>query len=401
MTIFRYRAITADGRVAHGQIDAHNPADLEMRLQRMGLDLIRGEPTGSHERSRVGGRVPRRELIAFCVHLEQLLRAGVPIVEGLAELRDSIGHPRLRATIAGVIESIAGGDPLSTAMGRQPRAFDPVFVSLIRAGECGGRLPDVLRHLTESLKLADELAAHTRTLLIYPCFVGGIVLAATIFLLVYLVPQLKPFLRNLGHDLPTQTRLLFFVADTLAAHWHLALLLALAATIAAAVALRASPAAQRAVDGLKLRLPLLGTILHKIILSRFADIFALLYAAGIPVLDALRTTREVVGNRQVAAGLARVERLIADGHGVTQAFASSGLFPPLVIRMLRVGEGSGALDQALANVSYFYNRDVREAVGRAQAMLEPLLTVLLGGILGWIMLSVLGPVYDAIGRVRI
>ena len=164
--------------------------------------------------------------------------------------------------------------------------------------------------------------------------------------------------------------------------------------------LRTNPVARVRFDGIKLKLPLIGDILRKIILSRFANTFALLYAAGIPILDSIRTTQDVVGNLVVRQGLERVEQLIGEGQNVTAAFHSIGLFPPLVIRMLRVGESTGALDNALMNVSYFYNRDVKESVEKVQQMIEPMLTVVLGCLLGWIMISVLGPVYDVISKVK-
>lgn len=400
MASFRYKAVSADGQTVRGRIDAHNLIDLEMRLQQMQLDLVRGQAldAGSHFGRR---RVPRRELITFCFHLEQLLRAGVPIIDGLTDLRDSSEHPRFREIVAGVIESVAGGETLSGAMGHYPQAFDRVFVSLIRAGESAGRLPEVLRDITAALKWEDELASHTRKILAYPAFVGSIVVAATAFLMAYMVPQLKQFVHSMGQELPAQTRLLFFVSDALVAYWQLVLLLPATVAIAGALALRSNPAARLRFDGGKLRLPLVGAILRKIILSRLANTFALLYASGIPIVDAIRTTRDVVGNRAIEEGLRRVEYLIGEGQNLSQSFQATGLFPPLVVRMLRVGEGSGALDAALVNVGYFYNRDVKESAEQLHAVIEPLLTVLLGTFLGWIMLSVLGPVYDVIGRTRI
>ena len=164
--------------------------------------------------------------------------------------------------------------------------------------------------------------------------------------------------------------------------------------------LHTNPLARVRFDGIKLKFPLVGDILRKIILSRFANTFALLYASGIPILDSIRTTQDVVGNLVVRQGLERVEQLIGEGQNVTAAFHSIGFFPPLVIRMLRVGESTGRLDDALMNVSYFYNRDVKESVEKVQQLIEPMLTVLLGSLLGWIMLSVLGPVYDVISKIK-
>ena len=399
MSLYTYKAVAPDGRTVLGRIDALNLVDLEMRLRRMELDLVTGEPISNRNLFATGG-VPRREIIHFCFHLELLVRANVPILEGLSDLRDSLEHPRFREVVSGLVESIEGGQTLSQAMDEQKKVFSKVFVSLIRAGEATGRLPEILQSLTESLKWEDELASQTKKLIMYPAFVGTIVLSATFFLMVYMVPQLKQFVKNMGQVLPLQTQVLFFVSDLLVAYWYVALLLPVLVVIGVKIMLHTNPLARLRFDGLKLKLPFIGDILRKIILSRFANTFALLYASGIPILESIRTTQDVVGNLVVRQGLERVEQLIGEGQNVTAAFHSIGFFPPLVIRMLRVGESTGALDDALINVSYFYNRDVRESVERVQQLIEPMLTVILGLLLGWIMLSVLGPVYDVISKIK-
>ena len=399
MALYTYKAISADGRRLLGRIDALNLVDLELRLKRMELDLISGEPVSN--RTLCGGSgVPRRELIHCCFHLELLVRAGGPLLEGLADLRDSLENPRFREVVAGLIEAIEGGQKLSQAMAAQPTVFDKVFVSLIGAGEDSGRLPEILQNLTESLKWQDELASQTKKLLLYPTFVGSVVIAATGFLMVYMVPQLKQFVKNMGQALPPHTQALFFVSDALVAYWYVILLTLLAFAVGVRIALHVNPLARLRFDRIKLGLPFVGDILRKIILARFANTFSLLYASGIPILESIRTTQGVVGNLVVRRGLERVEELIGEGQNVTAAFHSIGFFPPLVTRMLRVGENTGALDTALANVSYFYNRDVKESVEKVQQLVEPMLTVLLGLLLGWIMLSVLGPVYDVISKLK-
>ena len=396
---FDYKAVSPEGRMQHGRLEATNAVDLEMRLKRMHLDLVSGQP--SKDRKFYGGRrLPRPELINFCFHLEQLTRAGVPIIEGLADLRDSIEHPHFRAVIAGLIENIEGGQTVSQAMGAYPEVFRQVFVNLIRAGESSGQLPEILASLNESLKWEDELAAHTQKLLIYPAFVASIVLGATVFLMIYMVPQLKLFVKNMGHSLPLPTRLLFFISDLLVAYWPIFLLAPILATLGGLWTLRNNPRARLRLDEIKLRLPVLGPILKKIILSRFANTFALLYAAGTPILESIQNTQQIVGNRAIQQALHSVEQAIREGRSVAAAFADAGLFPPLVIRMLRIGETTGGLDKALLNISYFYTRDIKDAVGKAQAMIEPLLTLFMGALLGWIMLAVIGPIYDVISTIK-
>lgn len=399
MALYAYKAVNPDGRIVLGRIDALNLVDLEMRLRRMELDLVNGEPL-ANKGPFGGSRVPRRELIHFCFHLQQLGRAGVPIIDALSDLRDSLEHPRFREVVASLIEGIEGGQTLSQAMAGHRRVFDSVFVSLIRAGEATGRLPEVLHSLNESLKWQDELASQTRKMVAYPIFVGSIVIAASCFLLIYMVPQLKLFVTNLGQVLPLPTQILFLVSDFMVHWWYLLLIAPFVAAVAVRLVLHDNPLARLRFDAVKLRIPLLGGILRKIVLARFANTFALLYASGIPIIESIRTTQGVVGNLTIRRGLERVEQLIGEGQNVTTAFHTTGFFPPLVIRMLRVGENTGALDEALLNVAYFYTRDVRESVQKAQQLTEPILTVVMGGLLGWIMLSVLGPVYDVISKIR-
>ena len=400
MALFTYKAIDARGKAALGQIEALNLVDLEMRLKRMGLDLVSGLPTRRGGRLLRAGSIKRPELINFCFHLEQLSGAGVPLVESLADLRDSVENARFREVLSGVIESIQGGAPLSQALAETPDVFSPIFCSLVRAGESTGRLSEVLLSLTETLKWEDELAAQTKKLIMYPAFVGSIVLIVTLFLMIYLVPQMVGFIKNMGQQIPLQTRLLIAVSAFFVQFWWAVIGLPIAAFFALRFAARVNPLVHYQADRAKLHLPLLGPILRKIIMSRFASTFALMYSSGITILDAIRSSEETAGNAVIQEGLRMAGQEIAEGKAVTTAFQDVGLFPPLVIRMLRVGETTGALDKALLNVSYFYNREVRESIGKIQVMIEPALTVVLGAILGWVMLSVLGPVYDTISTMK-
>jgi type IV pilus assembly protein PilC len=399
MALYSYKAIDARGKSLMGQIEAINLIDLELRLQRMGLDLIVGGPA-SRRSSMFKGAIGRPELINFCFHLEQLTSAGVAILEALTDLRDSVENPRFREVISGLIESIQGGQGLSAAMGDYKDVFPKVFASLIRAGEETGRMSQVLKSLAENLKWEDELIAQTKKLMMYPAFVGTIVLSVTMFLMIYLVPQMLGFIKSTGQAIPLQTRVLIHVSDFFIGYWWAVLLAPAIAFAGIKLALTRSPAFRYQFDSFKLRLPLLGPIQRKIILSRFASIFAMMYSSGITILDCIKTSEEIAGNLVIREGLARAGQQIAEGKNVSTAFQDVGLFPPLVVRMLRVGESTGKLDNALLNVSYFYNRDVKEAIGKVEVMIEPAMTVILGALLGWVMLSVLGPIYDSISKIK-
>ena len=397
--LYAYKAVNPLGRSISGQMEAANLIDLEMRLKRIDLDFINGGPI------KQGGmlqsaKVPRRELINFCFHLEQLTRAGVPILEGLTDLRDSLTHPQFKEVIAGMIESIEGGKTLSQAMLEHPRTFDDVFISLVRAGEDTGNLPGVLQSLVDSLKWQDELASQTKKLIMYPAFLGVVVVGVTFFMMIYLVPKMAGFIKNMGQQLPMQTKVLMATSDFFVNYWYVIIIVPIVVAVFLGIAVRSNSVARYRFDAFKLAIPYIGEILRKIILSRFASVFAMLYASGISIIDSIQTTENVVGNVVIRDGLKRAGQMIADGQNVTAAFENIHLFPPLVIRMLRVGENTGGLDKALINVGYFYNRDVKESIERVQTMIEPAMTMIVGLILGWVMIAVLGPIYDIIAKLK-
>jgi len=221
-----------------------------------------------------------------------------------------------------------------------------------------------------------------------------------LFLLIYLGPQVTGLLKTMGIALPAQTKALIFASSFVIAYWPLVFGVPLALGVVVVVAIQRSPKAAYLWDYTKLRLPLTGPILQKIILARFANFFALMYQSGITVLDALKTSEDIADNRVIADGLMRAGQQINAGESLTETFQNLGIFPPLVIRMLRVGEQTGAIDVALRNVNYFYTRDVRESVDKALKLLEPALTLGLGVVLAFILWSVLSPVYDMLGKFK-
>jgi type IV pilus assembly protein PilC len=399
MSLYSYRAIDELGKTHRGLQDAANQVDLEMRLKRSGLDLIDAKvDTGT---SMARGKIKRPELITFFFNLEQLTRAGVPLLECLGDLRDTMNDPRFREIIASLVESIEGGKKLSEAMAQHPDAFDKIFVSLTHAGEASGRLQEVFEHITESIKWQDEMASNTKTILMYPAFVGTAVVAITFFLMIYLVPQLVSFIVGMGQEIPLQTRILIATSHFFVDYWYVLITAPIVLVIAGKLLVTASPEMRLRFDGFKLKMWVIGPILRKIILARFANTFAMMYGSGISILDCIANSRDVVNNQAVAKSLDDVMVEIESGKNLTQSFQNTGMFPPLVVRMLKVGEATGSLDKALLNVSYFYDRDVKSSIKKVQVLIEPTMTIVLGALLGWVMLSVLSPIYDLIGKMKI
>jgi len=401
MPSYEYKAIDKSGRPARGGLDAVNEVDLELRLRRMGLDLITFKQVERHASAFAGGgAITRQDLINFCFDLEQMIRSGIPMIDGLRDMRDTLESSRFRDVLSVMTEDMEGGKVLSACLAAHPQVFDSVFVSLIRAGEQTGQLPEVFKNLAENLKWLDELISETRRLMIYPIITLVVVLGVLVALLIFLVPQIAQLFKTMGLTLPAQTKALIAVSNFMTQYWYVVFGVPVLLFVAFTLAIQRSSRVSYMWDYAKLRLPLIGATLQKIIMSRFANVFALMYRSGITVLDAIKTCEDVVNNKVISDGLVRAGQQIAAGESLTETFQNLGMFPPLVIRMLRVGESTGALDSALMNITYFYNRDVKDSVDKAQKALGPAMTLVLGGMIAFVIWAVLGPVYDILGKLK-
>ena len=400
MPLFKYAAVNDSGHLAKGELDATNDADLELRLERMGLTLIQYTEKNPRARLSFGKSISRKDIINFCFDMEQLSRSGVPLLQGLMDIRDSTENPRLREMIGSAVNDIEGGKLLSESLASYPQVFDEVFVSLIRAGEESGTLPDIFRSLTSSLKWQDELVAKTKKILFYPVMVSVVVGGVTIFLMSYLVPKLKDFIFDMGGDLPGYSLALFATSDFIADYWYWLLFSVFLAWASLMIALQLSRELRYYYDLFKIRVWILGPLLEKLILARLMDLFAIMYRAGLPILDIIEIARGATGNLVINGALERAGENISQGNSISAAFTRAGIFPPLVNRMIRVGETTGELDKSLVNVSYFFNREAEDRIDRLQAMLGPVVILILGGIMAWIMMSVIFPIYDLMGQIQ-
>jgi type IV pilus assembly protein PilC len=398
MPIFRYRAISDDGKVITGEMEALNDFDLGSQLKNTGQELIKATVLKNVERP--ARKMPRRELINFLFQLEMLLRAGVPILEVLADLRDSADTPDMRNLCGVIYEKIDSGSSISEAFAASPGVFPELLVNLVRAGEATGQLPEVIQEIGRSLKWQDELASKTKQLMVYPAFVTVVISAVVVFLMVFIVPQIVKFIVNMGQEIPIQTKILIWVSDAFVNYWWLILPSPVVLIILLLTVSKLDPRIRHKLHAAILATPYIGAVVKKIILARISDTLALTYRTGIPVLQGLDYCRNVSGNLIIRDAIDRARERIANGASISQGFASQLMFPSLVIRMLKVGEETGDLDGALKNISYFYNRDIDESIQRVQALIEPALTVVLGLIIGWVMLAVLGPIYDTISKIK-
>lgn len=405
MPVFRYNAVDQAGGVVRGKMTARNLADLEARIGRLGLTLINFRSSGTGVLgsliSTLGQRkVTADDLAQFCFYVEQLVSGGVPLLEGLADVRDSVSNPALRQTVTVIIQDIEQGATLSQAMRNHPRVFDSVFCSLVEAGEFSGGLDKVLANLGDNIKWQDEVIKKTKKAMTYPIFAIIIIACVGAAMLLLVVPQLITLLRSLGQDLPGATIALIATSEFLQEYWLLIATVVAGAVVLLQLTVRLVPGADYAWDTVKLRLPLIGGVIEKLLLSRFANIFGMLYASGVSVIDALKISRGALGNKYVARGLDRVITQIVEGKSLADAFRESGLFPPLVLRMLKLGETTGGVDKAMLQIKTYYDRDAGEAIETMQAAIGPIMLFIGAGLIIWLIVAVLAPVYDAVSNIQ-
>jgi len=402
MPDYRFKTIDASGKIRSDTMVASNPMELEKRLGTMGFDLL-----SYKEHSKAGKKIlrsksiSRRELINFTFHIEQLIKSGVPLIDSLKDIRDSIDYSPFTDVLQTVIDDIEGGKTLSLALAEHPVIFDKVYVTLIRVGEETGQLAEVLKDLAETIRWQDELVSQTKKIMIYPLIVTVIVLLVVAFLMMYLMPQLLPFIKNLGSEIPLHTKILIVISDVFVKYWYLIFSLPFVLVFGLKMLARNNSKVKYYFDGLRLNVWLFGPLMTKIKLARFANYFAMMYSSGITVLDALKISEDMVDNLVLEASIKEARTSISDGVIISKSFEAVGVFPSMIVRMLKVGEDTGAMDDALLNVSYFYNREVKESIEKIEPAILPILTVLLGGIMMWIMMAVLGPVYDAVAGVKL
>jgi len=399
--MYRYKAIDAVGKVRNDSIEADNLLDLEQRLSGMGMDLINYKEQGASLFDFKTKRIPRKELINFTFQMQQLTKSGVSILDGLADLRDSLPNGRMKEVLSGLVDEIKGGKTFSGALSEFPEIFDTVYITLVQVGEETGRIAEVLNDMAETLKWHDELIAHTKKIMIYPAIVTVVITAVVSYLMIFLVPELIPFIEELGGTIPIHTKALIATSWFLGNYWYIVFGTPVILFFAIRALAKQKPEVRMFIDKLKLKFYIFGPIILKTNLARFSNYFAMMYSSGLTVLDSLKISELLMGNAVLTKSITDIRSKIADGGQISESFDSVDIYPPLVIRMLKVGENTGALDEALLNISYFYNREVKEAVDKMEAAMTPVLTIIMGGIMLWIMSAVLGPIYDSLTTLQL
>jgi type IV pilus assembly protein PilC len=400
MAIYQYRGLNEAGRKVRGEINANNEIDLYQRLKTINVELISSKvQTARRAASLFGRKIENRDLIQMCLHLQQLQAAGVGLLESLADVREATEQRRLRDLTAEIYQDVSEGASLSEAYGKHPKVFGTVFQSLVAAGEASGNLTESFVQLVKHLKWVDDVNSKIKKAIRYPTFMLVVMLGLFFFMMTFVVPQVTSFLLSNGQQLPFITLALIATSRFVQEFWWVLFGVPVATIIVLRALAGASQGMAYRVDQLKLKLPMFGPVLRKIALSRFAHFFATMFGSGLPILECLETAQKVVGNRVLARSLGNVQVAVQQGTPLSTGLRDTNEFPSLVIRMVRIGEESGNLSDTLENVTDFYDRDVNESVEGMVAMLEPTMTIFAGALMGWIVVGVIGPIYDTLGKV--
>ncbi|MEO1751955.1 type II secretion system F family protein [Thiofaba sp. EF100] len=387
MPAFRYKAVSASGEVLEGEMAAASREAAIARLQGLGhIPLHVEEAVGT--RRWAWGRRRRLDTARFTRDLSTLLRAGVPLDRALEMLMELAEDEPGRRLLAGLLDDVRGGSALADAMEARPEVFGRFQVSMVRAAEAGGALETVLERLADFIEQFQELKASVQAALIYPAILVAVTLLSLLVLLVYVIPQFATLFEGVGRSLPLPTRVVMGVAGFVRDWGWLLLALPLLAIPWLRAALRGT-AFRRRWDGWLLGMPLLGELVLKIQTSVFARTLGTLISSGVPLLSALRIVRDTLTNSVLAEAVDRVIDSAREGGGLAAPIRASHRFPPLVAHLIGVGEESGRLDAMLVQLAEVYDRETRLAIRRLLALLEPVLIIGLGLVVGGIIMSIL------------
>lgn len=398
MEKFKYKAVNDSGKPIRGVLTAANEQDLFAQLQSAGLELITCNKVkagsglfADFSRNKIG----IRDLIQFFMNLQQMQSAGIPLLDSLADIRDTADNDAFRDVLSEMYRELSEGSSFSEAMASHPRVFTNLHLSLISSGEENGDIKSSCQQLVIYLKWVDNMQSMVRKATRYPMILLVAVIGTVVVMMGMVVPQIVGFIKELDQELPFATTSLMVTSDFFATY-YIHIFVGLVVTVAAIIFLnKVSPSFAYRYDAFKLKLPVMGELTRKINIARFSQTFGSLFKGGIDIIKALDSASNTVTNKVIKGALDDVKSYVKTGDPLSEALNKSGEFPSMVIRMVRIGEESGNLTQVLDQVSEFYTRDVDEEVQKVIAMIEPILTAILGVMILWIAVGVFGPIYSS------
>ncbi|MBI2707059.1 MAG: type II secretion system F family protein [Proteobacteria bacterium] len=396
MTLYRYKALGKEGTLHKGKVAVESSAALKRHLEERGLSLITYSSHGRELSSFFPHKVRTRSLMDLCLHLEQFEKAGIPLKDSLEDLVTVQEVPKLKMILLEVIRDVERGILFSKALARHPLVFDPIFVSLIAVGEKTGRLSFVLQHLVHHLKWLDDVQAQILKAFRYPAFMAVFLLAAVVVLMTVLVPELIAFMQSFKRELPLSTWFLIAVSSFLSRYLFLLLSGVGSGALLGLVVFRFHPQGVFWKSRLQEKMPLMGPLRRKLAMARFCHLVAVMFGGGVDILQALQTARESLGTGSLSSTLKDVERFVREGSSLSSALEKGGGFPPMVIRMIKVGEQTSSLHVNLLHVKEYFDTTLKRHVDHMVGLIEPFMILTVGGVMSWIVYSVFVPLYETL-----
>ena len=399
MPMYEYTARNATGQIQKGQLEAQNPEEVNahLRKNRMMLVSVRQAPKGIS----FGGkpRVKTRDTVIFTRQFATMINAGLPLVQSLTILAQQTENKTLKDVTKAVVYDVESGNTLADAFSKHPKAFTDLYVNMVAAGEAGGILDTILLRLATFLEKSDALIRKVKSAMIYPGVIFTVAGAAVAILLIFVIPTFQTMFASVGMDLPLPTRIVIGASQLLINYWW-AIIAAIGLIVFAFNRYRATEGGRRNVDAMMLRLPVLGDLLRKSAVSRFTRTLGTLISSGVSILDGLEITAKTAGNRVVHDAVMQSRASIAGGDTIAAPLEKSKVFPPMVISMISVGEQTGGMDEMLSKIADFYDEEVDAAVSGLLSLLEPVMIVFLGIVVGGMVVAMYLPIFDMINAVQ-
>jgi type IV pilus assembly protein PilC len=411
MPVYQYKGRAGDGKAVSGTQEAGSASEVAVLLGRQGIyvtDIIEGGARGPgnlnfsfsflKERLNQGSpKVKLEELARFSRELSTLINAGITLISSLNISLEQTDSKALKNALAGVVKRLEEGNPLADSLSNYPQIFPEIFISMVEAGELGGVLDEVLNRLSEHLEREHEIKEKVKSAMTYPVMVIAFALVAVLVLMTFVLPKLINVIIGMGVPLPLPTRILMAVSNWSVQYWYLIPVLIFIIGISLK-SIKANPRGRELLDKLTLKVPIFGGIIKKVIITRFCRTLGTLLKGGVPIIHALEVVKKASGNSMISAAVTEAQERVRNGEELSKPLESCGVFPPMVTKMIAVGEETGALDTLLERVGGYYEKEVNIVVGRLSSILEPVLIVFLGVVIGFIILSVMLPMISSMTK---
>jgi type IV pilus assembly protein PilC len=398
--VWVWQARTKAGEMKKGEMEASDGSTVETRLRALGLAPLKVKKKPTELRMpQLGSGVTGKDILIFTKQFATMIDAGLPLVQCLDILATQMDNRSFRRVIFAIKSKVESGSTFADALKDHPRVFDELFVQLCAAGEVGGILDTILNRLATYREKAEKLKRKVKGAMVYPVIVITVAIGVTALLLLKVTPVFAKMFADFGQALPGPTQAVIDLSEWLQ-KWFLWLAVGIAAFVATGIFIYRTDAGRRAIDKVTLKLPLIGPVIRKVAVARFTRTLGTMISSGVPILDALDVTAKTAGNRTVEDGIYYVRTKISEGKNIAGPLLETKVFPPMVVQMIGVGEATGAMDAMLQKIADFYDDEVDSAVSALTAMIEPLLMVFLGAVVGGFLIAMYLPIFAIAGAVK-